>query len=200
MTGPEYWPWYGGGVAIAAVALSHWLLLQRTLAVSGRITAVIDRVRRGPADDGLDLSDEEAIEAVRAATAAAFGDEAVTDSRPQPTGSRAVRLAPLSAGTHILFLLALVAGGLGASLTSSTFAVTSSLSSETFAHVFGWLPAPVVLVFGGILVGFGTRMAGGCTSGHGLCGLSRFQPGSALATFAFFGTGIAASMLMEVLS
>jgi uncharacterized membrane protein YedE/YeeE len=40
-------------------------------------------------------------------------------------------------------------------------------------------------------------MAGGCTSGHGLCGVSRFQPGSLLTTAAFFGAAVALSFALE---
>ena len=43
-----------------------------------------------------------------------------------------------------------------------------------------------VLVIAGLLVGFGTRMGGGCTSGHGVCGISRGAPRSIWATVAFF--------------
>ena len=41
----------------------------------------------------------------------------------------------------------------------------------------------------GLLVGFGTRLSGGCTSGHGVCGLSRFSPRSLAAGLTFMGTG-----------
>ena len=47
-----------------------------------------------------------------------------------------------------------------------------------------------VLVVGGLLVGFGTRLGSGCTSGHGLCGLSRFSKRSAVATAVFFGVAM----------
>ena len=42
-----------------------------------------------------------------------------------------------------------------------------------------------LLLAGGLLVGFGTRACGGCTSGHGVCGLSRLSPRSLVATFTF---------------
>ena len=45
------------------------------------------------------------------------------------------------------------------------------------------------LVLAGLLVGVGTRYGAGCTSGHGVCGLSRFSPRSALATLTFMGAG-----------
>lgn len=47
------------------------------------------------------------------------------------------------------------------------------------------------LVLAGLLVGIGTRYGGGCTSGHGVCGLSRFSLRSLVATAAFMGAGFA---------
>lgn len=57
------------------------------------------------------------------------------------------------------------------------------------------LPAPVIeassatLIVAGLLVGVGTRYASGCTSGHGVCGLSRGSPRSLVATGAFMAAG-----------
>ena len=47
------------------------------------------------------------------------------------------------------------------------------------------------LVVAGLLVGVGTRYGGGCTSGHGVCGLSRLSPRSLVATLAFMAAGFA---------
>lgn len=47
------------------------------------------------------------------------------------------------------------------------------------------------LVMAGLLVGVGTRYGSGCTSGHGVCGLSRLSPRSLAATAAFMGAGFA---------
>ena len=52
----------------------------------------------------------------------------------------------------------------------------------------------------GLLVGFGTKLGNGCTSGHGLCGVSRLQKGSLLATAAFFGMGVVTALLLARLS
>ncbi|MGQ3051612.1 MAG: YeeE/YedE family protein [Roseateles sp.] len=49
----------------------------------------------------------------------------------------------------------------------------------------GW----AVLVLAGLLVGVGTRYGSGCTSGHGVCGLSRLSPRSLVATLTFMGAG-----------
>ncbi len=43
----------------------------------------------------------------------------------------------------------------------------------------------LLLIIGGLLVGFGTKMGAGCTSGHGVCGLARFSPRSLVATLTF---------------
>lgn len=51
--------------------------------------------------------------------------------------------------------------------------------------------SPPVLVAAGLLVGLGTRYGSGCTSGHGVCGLSRLSPRSLAATLAFMGAGFA---------
>ena len=61
--------------------------------------------------------------------------------------------------------------------------------------LFATLPAVqidasyVALVVAGLLVGVGTRYGYGCTSGHGVCGLSRLSPRSLVATLAFMGAG-----------
>ncbi|MDQ0561566.1 putative membrane protein YedE/YeeE [Rhizobium mesoamericanum] len=45
--------------------------------------------------------------------------------------------------------------------------------------------SPMLLIAGGLLVGFGTRLGSGCTSGHGVCGLARLSPRSIVATATF---------------
>lgn len=55
----------------------------------------------------------------------------------------------------------------------------------------------LLLIIGGLLVGFGTRLGSGCTSGHGVCGMSRFSIRSLVATPLFIGAGIATVALMH---
>jgi len=70
------------------------------------------------------------------------------------------------------------------------------LSPMAYA-VFSALPALTIdagypaLCIAGVLVGVGTRYAAGCTSGHGVCGLSRLSPRSMVATLAFMAAGFA---------
>ena len=47
-----------------------------------------------------------------------------------------------------------------------------------------------MLVLGGLLVGFGSRLGSGCTSGHGICGLARFSPRSMVAVATFMGSAM----------
>jgi uncharacterized membrane protein YedE/YeeE len=60
-------------------------------------------------------------------------------------------------------------------------------------------PGAVPLVIAGVIVGFGTRMGSGCTSGHGVCGVSRLSTRSLLATVTFMVTGIATVAIMNAL-
>lgn len=54
-----------------------------------------------------------------------------------------------------------------------------------------------LLVVAGLLVGIGTRFASGCTSGHGVCGLSRLSPRSLVATLSFMGAGFVTVYLLR---
>jgi uncharacterized membrane protein YedE/YeeE len=75
-------------------------------------------------------------------------------------------------GWRALFVFGLVLGGL----------VARAVSPEALGAVPTSLP---LLAGAGVLVGFGTRLGGGCTSGHGICGTSRLSPRSLVATSTF---------------
>jgi uncharacterized membrane protein YedE/YeeE len=91
------------------------------------------------------------------------------------------------AGWRLSFLLGLLAAPLVAGL----------LAPE------GFLKAPRIdagyglVVLAGLLVGLGTRYGAGCTSGHGVCGLSRLSPRSLVATLAFMATGFVTVFLIR---
>jgi uncharacterized membrane protein YedE/YeeE len=65
------------------------------------------------------------------------------------------------------------------------------------------LPAPrmpdswIVIVAAGLLVGFGSRLGGGCTSGHGVCGIARLSPRSLMATVLFMATAMTVVAVMR---
>jgi uncharacterized membrane protein YedE/YeeE len=66
---------------------------------------------------------------------------------------------------------------------------------------FGVPPDRSLLIvgLGGLLVGFGTRMGNGCTSGHGVCGIGRLAPRSIVATIAFLAAGVITVLLTRIL-
>jgi len=55
-----------------------------------------------------------------------------------------------------------------------------------------------IIIIGGLLVGLGTKIGSGCTSGHGVCGISRFSIRSILATILFIFSGIITVLLMQL--
>jgi uncharacterized membrane protein YedE/YeeE len=89
-------------------------------------------------------------------------------------------LSPQAGGRawRILFLLGLIAGAFG--LQRLGLGPLPGIEA-------GW----PLLLLGGLAVGFGTRLGGGCTSGHGVCGLARFSARSLAATAVFMAAGIA---------
>ena len=72
------------------------------------------------------------------------------------------------------------------------------LMAQALGGVHLSFPGIAPLVMGGLLVGFGTRLGSGCTSGHGVCGMSRFSRRSILATMIFMASGIATVAFMRV--
>ena len=75
--------------------------------------------------------------------------------------------------------------------------VLGLIAAPLLYQVFAVLPEVTidaewpVLLLAGLLVGFGSRYGSGCTSGHGVCGISRLSPRSLVATLAFMATGFA---------
>ncbi len=83
--------------------------------------------------------------------------------------------------TNILFLLGLVLGPLLYCYSKEPIAIAFALPDHSFTITDSY---PLVII-GGLLVGFGTRLSGGCTSGHGICGIGRLSISSLIATVIF---------------
>lgn len=81
-------------------------------------------------------------------------------------------------GWRIAFLVGLIGAPLG----------WVALAGAPALHIAA---GPVTLVAAGLLVGFGTRLGSGCTSGHGVCGLARLSPRSVVATGIFMAVAAA---------
>ncbi len=208
----EYWPWWIGALALGGVSISYLLLIGRMLGVSGSWAKVVgwkEEKELARSAEVLQQADEGEIEdALLAATLAEFGAGAMEQERQEadeaevePATQRKVSEVKYTPWTaHLVFLLAMLLGGFIAAVTSGEFKVEFQLS-DMHSRIFGdplevWL----ALLFGGIMVGFGTQMAGGCTSGHGLSGCSRLVPASLLATVVFLLSAIGLSLLMKMVN
>jgi len=88
------------------------------------------------------------------------------------------------------FLLGLLLGGFLSALLSGGFSLTWDMG--IFDQYVGWGPMGKVawMFVGGCFIGFGTRMAGGCTSGHGIFGISHFEASGLVSTLAYMGAGM----------
>ena len=89
----------------------------------------------------------------------------------------------------LMFIIGLGIGGWIATLFLNTTSTTTGNTLATADAVTPIIRWPWLIV-GGVLVGFGTRMGSGCTSGHGVCGIARISPRSIAATCVFLGTGM----------
>ena len=94
------------------------------------------------------------------------------------------------------------AGGLGGDMPLGmawAFLAGLPLGALLVARMTDWHPASFastpVLIAAGLLVGFGTRLGSGCTSGHGVCGISRLSQRSLVATATFIIAGVATVFL-----
>lgn len=81
---------------------------------------------------------------------------------------------------------------LGVAAPSGDLIPTDIFSWEALGTIRGW----IFIVLGGLLVGFGTRYAGGCTSGHAIMGLSNLQLPSLIAVIGFFAGGLLMTHLL----
>lgn len=71
--------------------------------------------------------------------------------------------------------------------------------TDTFTGTNGTLIVVAILFASGVLIGLGTKIAGGCTSGNGLSGNAMASPASLVATMTFFATGIVVTLITEAL-
>jgi uncharacterized protein len=86
-------------------------------------------------------------------------------------------------GGDRLWRLAFIAG-----MIAAPFAAAAAGFAIPVPHM---PPSLVVVAVAGLLVGFGTRLSNGCTSGHGVCGIARLSPRSIVATMIFMAAAIA---------
>lgn len=106
-------------------------------------------------------------------------------------------LSPSRFGFRAFPLLGLILGGLVYAVTSGS--ITPSFSYGTAGGLLpDQLPAQFAILLGaGLVMGYGARTAGGCTSGHGLSGMSLMSPASVVATAIFFAVAVALANALQ---
>ena len=98
-----------------------------------------------------------------------------------------IKPAPADWPWRVAFIAGMIAAGSAAAMAGGWFPLTP-LASER--------PLPLLIV-AGLLVGAGTSLANGCTSGHGVCGLALFSTRSLVAVATFLGTGFIVTYVMR---
>jgi uncharacterized protein len=212
----SYWPWWAGAIGLALVTVNYTLITDRSLGVSSAWDRVLHwRAERRIERLEAEFPDERAlVDALAAATAEHFG------TRPEAPTPHAAAYADAPARGHDLepaaeesasitsrrptpvvaqaaLLISIFVGGWVAAITAGRFKLRLDMG-DGFRQIVTADPATMfgVLFLGGVLVGFGTRLAGGCSSGHGLSGCGRLRPVSIVATAVFFGTAVLVSLLL----
>jgi len=201
-------PWWVTAISLAILTVGFYLALHRPLGVSGSWARIVmwknDKIIQ-EAEAPFRNNPKMLKDALMAATIKEFGQKEVMEyieSRhkhvdanvsPGPVASMPAYRTPWTA--HLLFLTMLVLGGLIGAAIKGDIQIQTNLG-PVHTSLFGQgMGALMMLFFGGLMVGFGTQMAGGCTSGHGLSGVSRLVPASIIATLVFFGSAILFSMI-----
>lgn len=198
-----YLNWWIGGLALAGLTVLFRLLTGRTLGVSGSWRKVVfwkQESANDAAASALMQNHDEATNALLAATLAEFGETAVaptstSNNSRTPATSTTQSVVPWTA--HLLFLVCMFLGGLIWALYTGNLHYQFALS-KFHTQISGnpWVLS-LELLIGGFMVGFGTQMAGGCSSGHGLSGCANFSWASMLATAVFFCTAILVALLIK---
>lgn len=212
----NYWPWWAGAVGLAAVTINYTISTDRSLGVS----AAWDRVLHWRSERRLEqleaqfTGDRALAEVLVAATAEHFGTgpgapippdtggdaQTLSQDGGSTAGDKAAPVAglrPAPLVTQAALLLSIFLGGWVAAVTAGRFELRFDMGNGYRELVTANPTAMICVLFvGGVLVGFGTRLAGGCSSGHGLSGCGRLRPVSILATAVFFGSAVVVSFLL----
>lgn len=168
------WPWWVAGPLIGLYAVAFFAFSRRNLGASSAYPAILEAVRGSDDPDFIDLTrpDDPLLLPKRA-------------KDPAPRW-RLWWLGGLFAAGSLNWAL----GGVG----------SGQADLPGFTQTFGQLSLTLklsILGLGGIFIGFGTRMSGGCTSGHAIFGISQRQLPSLWATLTFFAVGMATTFYVR---
>ena len=100
---------------------------------------------------------------------------------------------------RVVFLGGIVIGGALSALVAGSYQPTLIYGAFTSTIGATLGVGGVVLFLGGTMIGYGARLGGGCTSGHGMCGMALGSPASIFATMTFMGTAAAVANVLAVL-
>lgn len=193
-----YWPWWLGAAALATVAVGFTAAMKRSFGVSGIYARLLNWHEEREAEH-FEKRQDAVRDALIAATRERFGADAVERGAEPGVAETPAVASPLPVSVGLTFVVFIFVGGLISNLVGRETGVNLGMGEDFTRLVGSGWSAWLVLVTGGVLVGFGTRMSAGCTSGHGLFGCARLRPASILATVAFFGAGVVVSLALGAL-
>lgn len=173
----QTWPWWVSGPLIGLFVLAFFYFMGRPLGASSTYQSALEALRGQNDPDSLDFK--------------GLGDKLLLPAERQGGPAR----------WRVWFLAGLVlAGALDWALGGSGGGQLELPGlAETFAGLS--LSAKAALLgVGGVLIGFGTRMSGGCTSGHAIFGISNRSLPSVKATLMFFATGMATTFIIQAVT
>ncbi len=175
----EPWPWYVAGPVIALV-MTLLLLFGKSFGVSANLRTVCSIAGAGKLADFFRFDWKKQIWNLVFVFGAVLGG---FFAHQYMTKSHTIDLNPATVENL---------EELGVKNAGQSYAPEGIFGLEALDSWQGWL----FLIIGGILVGFGTRYAGGCTSGHAISGLSNLQLPSLIAVIGFFIGGLVMTYLI----
>ena len=208
----EYWSWWMGALALGLFAVVFSLLTGKPLGVSGSWLSIARR-----RDDAI-LKESQAVmegnqdqikDDLMAMTLAEFGEDVIQEtpqrrageSNGEPVSEVQIKRQDYTHwSVHLVFLATMFIGSYLASLYTGEFSISNELSAIHVKIFNNPGEAWIALLIGGMMVGFGTQMAGGCTSGHGLSGCAQLVPASIVSTIVFFGSATALTFFMNMMT
>ncbi len=206
----EYLSWWWVSLGLSAITLGHWLIHNRAMGVSGSWARIVKWHEDSVADKSAKPFVNRPklfMDALMRASIDEFGKDAVEAAIVMRRNRRMTQrddvdvergAARVPGGAHLLFLLAMIVGSALATIhTRGAMQFTFDLGALHRAIFGGGISYYLSLILGGLMIGFGTQLAGGCTSGHGLNGVPRLVPVSILATMVFLGTAVSVSLLIN---
>ena len=110
--------------------------------------------------------------------------------------AKVVRREPDAVSWRAFYFVGILLGGLLATVFGSGFDARSGY--ETLTNYWSTPVTAVVVFVAAIVMGYGARMAGGCTSGHGICGTAQRSAASWVATATFMGAAIVVTFILRI--